>query len=333
MKHAIAGILLAGTAGIVQAQTQVTLYGIVDAGYMYDKTEGQSAIHGIQSGNHTQSRFGLRGTEDLGNGLQALFVLENRFTTDTGSWFGNRLFQGGSYVGLNSKTAGEVKLGRFMGTAFTWAGMTGNPFGLGYGRSTLGTAFAYNDPEFGNGFTNNAIYYTTPVMAGLQGSLGYSFAQADAEVPGAGNNNRMMEAGARYTRAGLRAVATWQYVKTVSGQRNPQNLTLAAAYDFGPLTVHAAYGRLHNSNGALYGVRNDHAYSIGVNVPVGSGQVLAGYQRATGSKVDNIAVGYSHAMSKRTTLYAYFNTGDSSSGAVAIRKEQKQLSMGLLHRF
>jgi len=335
MKKILAGTVLAGTAAVAQAQTQVTLYGIVDAGYMYDKTDSQSGIHGIQSGNHTQSRFGLRGTEDLGNGLQAFFNLENRFTTDNGSWFGGRLFQGGSYVGLSSKAWGELRLGRFMGTAFTWASFAGSPFGLGYSRSTLGTAFAYNDPEFGFGFPTNAVYYYTPTMSGFQASLGYSFSLADNEAPGSDNNNRMVEAGMRYSRGGLRTVVTYQHVQSAAPlTRNPQNLTVAAAYDFGPVVVHAAYGRLRNSSGTLYGVTNDNAYSLGASARVGAaGSVLAGYQKATGSKVDNVAVGYVHALSKRTTLYGFFNTGDTSAGPVAARKGQKQVSLGIRHAF
>lgn len=88
-KTLLAAALLAGFAGVAQAETSVTLYGIIDTGIGYNKISGAGKnngsrvgmINGVQNG----SRWGLRGTEDLGDGLQAVFQLESGFDSGNGS--------------------------------------------------------------------------------------------------------------------------------------------------------------------------------------------------------------------------------------------------------
>src|SRR5690625_5072528 len=106
-KTLLAAALMVGFAGVAQAETSVTLYGVVDGGIGYQRLKGTSAaddldgmgiyardgrdysvrsnrtglINGVQRGN----RWGLRGSEDLGNGLRAIFQLESGFDLSTGS--------------------------------------------------------------------------------------------------------------------------------------------------------------------------------------------------------------------------------------------------------
>lgn len=98
-KTLLAAALLAGFAGVAQAETSVTLYGIIDTGLGYNKISGAAAegvngsrfgmINGVQNG----SRWGLRGSEDLGDGLRAVFQLESGFNSGNGnSAQGGRLF-------------------------------------------------------------------------------------------------------------------------------------------------------------------------------------------------------------------------------------------------
>ena len=96
MKARISAIAVAGVfcGASAQAQTSVTLYGVVDAGIDFANHQvGGGSVVRQSSGNVAGSRWGLRGNEDLGGGLKAVFVLESGFDTDTGkSAQGGRLF-------------------------------------------------------------------------------------------------------------------------------------------------------------------------------------------------------------------------------------------------
>lgn len=104
---------LSALSPVAHAQSSVSLYGLIDVGITYANNAGGHSQYQMSSGNIQGSRWGLRGTEDLGNGLKALFVLENGFSVATG-----KLGQGGdefgrqAYVGLSSASAGTVTFGR-----------------------------------------------------------------------------------------------------------------------------------------------------------------------------------------------------------------------------
>jgi len=109
--------VLGAFAGAAHAQSSVTLYGIIDGGFTYvNKTGGNVAGTGnatknisLNSGNLQGSRWGLKGAEDLGGGLKAIFVLESGFNVNNGmSAQGGRLFGRQAYVGLSSATAGTA---------------------------------------------------------------------------------------------------------------------------------------------------------------------------------------------------------------------------------
>src|ERR1700754_2644035 len=96
------------------AQSSVTLYGLLDAGIQYtNNVVTGGSLFRQTSGNINGSRFGLRGSEDLGSGLKAIFVLEGGISLNNGkSAQDGRLFGRQAYVGLNSDTYGIVSLGR-----------------------------------------------------------------------------------------------------------------------------------------------------------------------------------------------------------------------------
>ena len=123
-KH-IAPFALLACAGAASAQSGVTLYGVVDTNIEYatnlpGATSGSSGNRvSMQSGGLSGSRWGMRGVEDLGGGLSALFVLESGFASDTGqSQQGGRLFGRQAYVGLKSSTVGQFTFGRQYTTLF-----------------------------------------------------------------------------------------------------------------------------------------------------------------------------------------------------------------------
>ncbi|HXE18309.1 MAG TPA: porin, partial [Castellaniella sp.] len=138
-KTLLAAALLAGfaTAGVAQAETSVTLYGILDTGYGYQNfkdshgaTDFRARSSGLRSGFVNGNRWGLKGAEDLGNGLRAIFQLENGFNIGTGSLDGNNMFNRQAFVGLSSDNWGSLTLGRqYSAGVDTFTGDEGNGLG------------------------------------------------------------------------------------------------------------------------------------------------------------------------------------------------------------
>lgn len=343
-KTLLAAALLAGFAGAAQAQSNVTLYGLVDAGFNYRKVDGQT-IKGIDSGLMGQSRFGVRGSEDLGSGLKAIFTLENGYTVDNGTQTQGRLFGRHAFVGVESATAGRLIFGRTTNLAFGWAAGIANPFGLSFSTSSVGTTFGYNDADLGAGRSDNVAYYFSPVIAGFQGAVGYSFNVNGAEVARGGNNDRLLDLGLKYDNGPLKAVVTYQMLDPTDTTPNNgkfKNLTLGANYDFGVVAVYAGYANAKNIrtvngwNGAVATSANftkDNAYTLGLTAPVGPGKVYAAYQKATKSKTDGWALGYTYDLSKRTNLYAFYADNDTRNFGANRDISNRQLAAGVQHRF
>ncbi|HWT39499.1 MAG TPA: porin, partial [Paraburkholderia sp.] len=108
----VAGILGAFAAS-ANAQSSVTLYGTLDAGLVYTNNQAGHSNWQQGSGTVSDTYFGLRGSEDLGNGLHAIFTLENGFNLNNGSFKeSNTLFNRQAYVGLQSNQFGTLTLGR-----------------------------------------------------------------------------------------------------------------------------------------------------------------------------------------------------------------------------
>src|SRR5690554_3038886 len=137
-KTLLAAALTVGFAGVAQAETQVTLYGVIDTGIGYNKVEvgdDEAKKFGLVNGVQSGSRFGLKGTEDLGNGLQAVFQLENGFNSSTG--YGqqdDRQFGRHATIGLQSDSWGRIDLGRQTNIASKYLGDSGiaSPFATSF---------------------------------------------------------------------------------------------------------------------------------------------------------------------------------------------------------
>ncbi len=105
-------------AGLAHAQSSVTLYGLIDAGLTYTNSQisGTGGGHSnweMTSGPVQYSRWGLRGAEDLGAGVKAIFTLESGFNLNNGQFSSsNRIFNHQAYVGLSSRDYGALTLGR-----------------------------------------------------------------------------------------------------------------------------------------------------------------------------------------------------------------------------
>ena len=374
-KTLFAGALLAAMAGTAAAETSVTLYGLVDLGVVYqrgkvgvnDANRGDlggdyTSRFGMNSGNQSGSRFGLRGVEDLGGGLQANFVLENGFLANNGNRDqAGRLFGRRATVGLSHDAWGSVDLGRNTNVASDWFGNI-DPFGTDFWTASMGTTFsAANTVRY-----DNMVLYTGPNIGGFQGAVGYSFSFDDVERPSqfaTNENNRAITAGLRYSGGPLQVVFTYDQQMLKPNQPSPQQFILGASYDFEVVKLSLAYGR--SSDGVMIGQGYDlmagrfndntpargqgttnsrfswddlkiNSYLVGVSAPIGgASSIFASWQRADPNQgldtTDVYSLGYTYDLSKRTNLYAFGSYADDA--AFTAGNKMTTVGVGLRHRF
>ncbi|MEM5460201.1 porin [Paraburkholderia phytofirmans] len=178
-------------SGSALAQSSVTLYGIVEDGFIYSNNQKGGAVIQATTGQTNTSRFGMTGAEDLGGGYKAIFTLENGFDLSTGKLGqGGRLFGRSAFVGIvapfGTITAGRQyePLSQYVGalsSAIRWAGWTGaHPGDVDNMQSTI---------RF-----DNSVQYASPVVSGLSFKAMY----APGGVAGDLASERAMSFGAGY---------------------------------------------------------------------------------------------------------------------------------------
>ncbi|AMP05214.1 porin [Collimonas pratensis] len=187
----IAG-MLSGIAGAAQAQSNVIIYGIVDLGLNFTNNAGGNRAYELQSGYPSGSRIGVKGKEDLGGGLSAVFQLENGFSADTGTLGqGGRLFGRQAFVGLSSNQLGTLTVGRQYDSVVDFLGpVTANGNWGGYLFS-----HPFDNDNTDNSFRiNNAVKYTSVEYGGFKfgGMVGLG------ETAGAQRTNMTYSLGAQY---------------------------------------------------------------------------------------------------------------------------------------
>ena len=351
-KSLLALTLLGAFASVAQAQSAVQIYGTVDAG-VTKRTEQTLNI-----GRRANNTLGFKGTEDLGNGLKALFQLEIRYEPDTGTLEqgagGQRpLFQGQSRVGLQGDF-GMVRLGRGLtalyesSTAFEpWHGLP-TPAGFQTDLQVAGYATAFGsgaDPlgvagNSGNRFAN-AVFYNSPEFAGFQ---------VNTTIATKENN------GGAYIGNGTAAAP--QYPASVIGSVNPYSIS--TTYKNGPVAAmlaterNAVETRLWSIAASIFATpelklmasyqrqNQEHtktlnpltkAWVLGANYTMGSSKILAGYGQKTPdgvAKTKQLSVGYEYSLSKRTYLYA---DASNKKGGVQNPQTINTYSLGVNHAF
>lgn len=225
MKKTLAALaVLSAFAGSAIA-ADVTLYGRVDLGLRYTNVDsdvqGEDDVSEFEmaSGNYTGSRFGLKGTEELGNGMKVGFVLENGFDADDGTFDsnGDRMFGREALVKIMGNF-GELGLGR----SSILASDAGS-YGIGGGFNTFGTGWGDVGSQsllWGAGFSSrydNMLTYVTPEFAGFKVYAQYSFGDGSGDE-NKSNSNRYYGIGATYTNGGLNLLAV---VDSVNKKSNP----------------------------------------------------------------------------------------------------------------
>ncbi|NML18996.1 porin [Azohydromonas caseinilytica] len=328
-----AAALLACAGGTAVAQdTNVQLFGLVDVGVGRLQEPGSAAVYRVENGRMTTSHWGLRGTEELGGGLQAVFSLESFFRADTGAtgrFDGDSFFARNAYVGLAGTQWGSVRLGRNTTPLFV-STISFNAFGDSYGFSpTVRHVFlpnAVTAPVTGDSAWSDSVLYSTPTWGGFR---------ANAIVAaGEQNGGRNWSASAVYGAGPLGATLVFQDVK--KGATVPDSRTWQAglSWDFNVAKVFAQHTRAESR-----GVTPEAEYrltDVTAAIPVGGGgsRVLAGYgllDRSTGRDRRTFSFGYDHQFSKRTDLYAM--AMQDKDEAAATRQTARSWAVGVRHRF
>lgn len=359
---ALAGTVLAGMVSLAHAQSSVTLYGIVDTSlrYLTNANANNDSQFSMGVGPITGSRWGVKGTEDLGGGLQTIFRLENGFNlwngqmASTGTEF-NRM----AYVGLSSNQYGAVTLGRQNTPLFDQLGnvydplTVGNfdqdgwlPGALGYGLRT-NNSIKYNG-QFG-GLNVEAMYG----VGGVPGSLGAgnmygltaSYAMGGLSVDvgyqqnsDASNNKfRVFNVGAVYAFSSVKAFAGWLHAQDHTGI---VDLYMAAAGS--PAASWAPKANYNN--------RIDDGFYIGSTWQVTSPLLISAagyYDRSRGAlNRDDVTTGrgtrYSatllaeYSLSKRTEVYGtvdYIHGTGAATADFPGRNNQTGVAIGLRNIF
>ena len=373
-KSLLALALLGAFTASAFAEPSVTLYGRIDTGLVYthknlDNTADSTDTFSMDSGVTTGSRWGLKGSEDIGN-AKVGFVLESGFNSDDGtSGQNNRLFGREAQVNI-SGAYGTLYAGRLASIASD-SGSIGylgdvSAFPSAYGfvgnqQGSTGTAYGRYD---------NTLAYETPTFGGLQGAIMYSFKgdtkASDTNVANArensGDADRYLAAGLRY-KAGKAAVVLTgdmtMYGNDAANYGNVDNgysFILGGNYDFGVAKAFAKVTYFDNQVNVLdsFDLISDSrdlkkaealkgwGAELGTNVPAFGGNFLAAVGYRDAKDVDdgsykfkrwNAAVGYTYAFSKRTNVYGLAGYAQEKANALDRKASGAQVGFGLVHKF
>lgn len=314
-KLVMAAAVLGAFAGTAQAQTSVTLYGIADGDLRFDHTN-IGTLKSVDSGGESGSRWGIRGSEDLGGGLKANFIFEQGIditdnsvpqgsigggasggfggsSTQNHSSTGSRLFGRIATVGL-AGGFGEIRFGRGYNPLFL-VQATADPFGAGF---VAQTSNLYVNNTIRN---DNAVYYDTPVfVGGLKVSGVYQFGESTTNTAApsatgqAKRGNDRYGAGITYANGPLFVGVGYEQIKSNLDTYRVRTADAAATYDFGFLKLHAIYWKTKNDNPnnlAAFGntvTLNSHTYSGGFTVPFGAWTFLGQYSYLKDKSQSNV---------------------------------------------
>lgn len=361
---AVAGLMSAPAF----AQSNVTIYGVVDFGYVWT---GDSAIPGVDSrqgidgGNSAGNRIGFKGTEDLGNGLKASFVYETGVQGDYNHSDG--LFNGNNrqaYVAL-SGNFGTVALGRQYAPQHSLLAGNIDPFGFG-----KGTVAAINNVYTGPARLDNLAAYVSPNWGGFSFVAGYTNNAIGNETVqngfGTGPDARAWALYPTYKNGPVFVgLNVHQIHLNADSDFSIKTWDLGGTYDFGVVKLGAVYGVTDDEAGLFTGAGGLAAkvkqWALTAAVPVGSaGKIQASFVRRkndfdaaiSDAKVTQWGIGYEHALSKRTAVYTAYSDinnkgsadwddggfgagyiGTAQGGNVAGGNYQRGLTVGLRHSF
>lgn len=326
MKKTLVALAALAVVGAASAQSSVTLYGKIDWTLQNatQKTNGVSTAAGnvgaqVNSAGLSGSRWGMKGSEDLGGGMKAIFDLQNGFNVDSGAAAqGGLLFGRQAYAGL-AGGFGQITAGRQYSPIDT---VWGTYDAQGY-TSNSAMNYAWNKGVHAEPVRiNNSLLYSTPAMGGLSGQIMWA--------PGEDKNPVTRQSASSYTgfligyaNGPIGLHLGYENIKTTAAANASSSLrdwTIGAAYDLGVAKLYGGYQSATQTGG-----NDDKGWMLGVGMPLGPVSLNVGYARethdVTGRAFDGKSTAFGgqvvYSLSKRTNLYADFLSGKTRAAAVA----------------
>lgn len=348
-KQIVIGALMALGASAASAQSNVSLYGMVDAyvGVSSTQPAGGSSVSNtvVNSGGMSTSHFGMRGSEDLGGGLKAVFNIAGFLRPDTGAGgrFGaDTLFSREAIVGLQGNF-GTVQIGRNTAPYFLSA-IIFNPFGDSFTFSPM-VAHSYLNGYIANDSGwSNSVRWISPNMSGLTVNVTASpssgLTSNEGMTSGTKKVGRSFGLQALYFSGPLAATIAYQDVNVAPDTtgRKQTALMVGGSYDLKVAKLFAQYQRIEDKFTASASNDKDTTIQLGASVPMGKGSLLvSGAQTktdvsaGTDPKRTSYAIGYNYGLSKRTDLYAAAFQDKYVTGAGTAKNGT--YGVGIRHRF
>lgn len=313
-------------------QSSVTLYGVVDASIQHGTGSVANKTQ-MFSGSGLSSRLGFRGTEDLGGGMAANFVLETGFGVDNGVGLasntnnqpsgavpaGGMSFNRVSYVGLSGPW-GELRLGRDYTPAWR-AQSSMDPGAIGTGLWSAQSALASIAVGQPAGIrASNSVGYYSPTIGGLSAQLMYAMGENASNAGATRKDGNVMGVRVAYRTGKLNVVAATETIKMAS-LGDVKETVLGANYDFGPAKL---WAQLVRDKTGFANRMNGHSLSI--SAPFGATEFRAQWSRsqvenfsgAPVATVNKIALYGQYNLSKRTGVYTTLARVRNSDGASSV---------------
>lgn len=316
-KTLLALAALSAFAGAASAQSSVTLSGGIDAAI-----QRQNGDWNMSTGNSGRTNFTLSGREDLGGGMYAFFAFNHRFSQNTGqinTSGPSGIFWRQTWVGLGG-AFGDVRLGRMLPVLQEYNGGF-DPFGT----ETIGSTHTggLNAGIAGNARINNAIYYRSPSLGGLQ--VHANIAAGDQNVLTgttlSGGSERPVGLGVIYAAGPLRVAAA--YDRNALDQKTKG---LYGAFNFGFMELMGQW-----EDGDISATTDVTVWSIGARVPLGAAVAKVGYRRNSDLEQRKIAAGLDYSLSKRTIVYT--DVAKQSGDGFSSLAKKTQFDVGVWHKF
>lgn len=338
------------------AQSNVTLYGVIDEAVTVTKHKGQSAVIKMDNGIYAGSRFGLRGVEDLGGGNSVGFILEQGFKADDGNEaFGGKAFGREALLQVKGNW-GEAAFGRAGGLSSdcgTYSILHGGALWTSY----------YTDGNMASAFINtsrmdNLVIYKSPSFSGVSVTAMYSngtgLNSKDEDNQKWSKNSHYYGFGLNYAKNDTLFSAMWEMLDNKETHaKSTQLFTLGGQQGLGNWTIWGAYQYAHNSqmlpgwNYADQGNKgvSQHAVTAAVGYKIAGGEwklegnYAHGKSNATSEKYNIWSAGtaYEYPLSSRTLVYLYGGYGKANkllnSGSFRSAFNSWTLCSGISHNF
>jgi predicted porin len=346
MKKSLVSLAILASAGSTFAQSTVTLYGVTDVALGQFKTgigAAELTQTKLESAGLSTSRWGMKGSEDLGGGLKANFVLEGGFLMDTGAQKTTGfVFDRVATVGF-SGDFGAVTLGRQATPYDDLRGDTNNTFDSKLLTSTKTVWDKSADVAAYTDRLDNSIVYKSGNYSGFSGSFGLNFGENKKATVDA---SQVLSLQVRYATGPLMLGFAYQDEKAQNAALTALGGTkytlIAGSYDFGMAKLLAGYNTTKREPIAGVTEASDKQFLLGVDVPLSAtAKVGFGYDKTEGDVINGLGgkkgSGFSiigqYDLSKRTALYGGWMDTKAENAAGVETGKTTTYAAGMRHKF